>query len=638
MQRKTWFNSILCGGALAAVASAPGAWAGGGSDWVEPGTGSWTVAENWSPARVPDDNFGDEPTIDNGGTAQVVGSTPPSFGLLTVGSGNAGSIEISAGGKLDSSSFGIFGENAGSSGTLGISGTGSSLTLFRELRFGRLGSATVLIENGGVLESNTSGSQIDTIIAENTGSVGSVTIQGAGSSWQANDDLRIAMPATGAGGASGGTAELTVAAGGTLSSQGGTLSRGDVADATVTVTGTGSQWDTNGFDIFVGSGTGDSRAVLVVEEGGRITAGDIVINSPDTQPDRRVLRLGTGGAPGVLEVQTVTGGGVFDINHDAAGYHLTTDGTGTGTPVTIEAGLTVNHTGPGTTVFGGDNETNGTFNIDAGTFAVDGIFRAGRFIFDPVFNVNDGGTLGGTGWVADVFVEAGGRLAPGRSVGTLTTDDLTLADNAILDFELSTPGTVGGGVNDLVEAGRDLTLDGVLNIDAGPGFGAGVYRLINYARNLVDNGMAIGSAPAGFSYVVDTATEGEVNLVVTNDTGDVGALLLPGQLSLGNVEVGQTGVPEPLLLTSTGADPLQVVQVTVAGLDADAFQLTEDFCTGQSLNQNETCDLAVTFDPGSLGLKFARVEIETNAAGDPVVTPMSAIAVTADSIFADSFE
>jgi len=635
MQRNRLFTSIMCGGALASAAFLPGAWAGGGSDWVEAGTGSWATAGNWSPAAVPD---GTDATIDNGGTAQVVGIAPPTFDLLTVGSGNAGSIEISGGGTLDSSLFGIFGETPGSSGTLSISGIGSSLTLFRELRLGLAGAATILIENGGTLTSNTSGAVIDTILAERPGSVASVTIQDAGSSWQTNDGLRIAMPATGAGGTSGGTAELTVTAGGTLSSNGGTLSRGAAADATVTVTGPGSQWNTNGYDISVGSGSDDNRAVLIVEAGGRISGDEIIINQPSSQAGTRTVRLGTGGAPGVLDIDRVFGGGVFEINHDAPDYHLTTDGTATGAPVLLEAGLTVNHNGPGTTFTSGDSEASGTFNVNAGTFVVDGTFFPGQFSFDAVFNVNAGGRLGGNGFVTDVFVAAGGILAPGRSAGTLSTDDLTLADGAILEFELAAPGTVGGGVNDLLEVGRDLTLDGTLNITGIAGFDAGIYRLVNYSRILVDNGLEIGTAPAGLSYVIDTATEGEVNLVVSDDSGDISGLLLPEQLSFDNVEAGQAGVPEPLLLTSTGADPLQVQQVNLAGIDAGAFQLNEDMCTGQSLNQGESCDLAVTFAPGALGLKFARIEIETNAAESPLVTTMSGIAVPADSVFADSFE
>jgi len=126
----------------------------------------------------------------------------------------------------------------------------------------------------------------------------------------------------------------------------------------------------------------------------------------------------------------------------------------------------------------------------------------------------------------------------------------------------------------------------------GAGFGAGTYRLINYSRNLVDNGLTVGTAPSGFSYSIDTATEGEVNLVVTDDSGDFSGLLLPERLSFSNVEAGQSGVPKPLLLTGTGADPLKVAQVNLVGTNAGAFQLTEDTCTGQSLNQNQDCDLA----------------------------------------------
>ena len=122
--------------------------------------------------------------------------------------------------------------------------------------------------------------------------------------------------------------------------------------------------------------------------------------------------------------------------------------------------------------------------------------------------------------MVDVFVASGGTIAPGRSIGTLRADNLTLADNAVLEFELSTPGTIGGGVNDLIEGVRNLTLDGVLNITDGVGFAAGTYRLINYSQDLVDNGLVIGTAPAGFSYSIDTATEGEVTLVVTDDSGD----------------------------------------------------------------------------------------------------------------------
>lgn len=57
------------------------AWSAGASagvsQWIETGVGAWTDPSNWSPKGVPEGNFGDDPTIDNGGTAQVAGTAPP---------------------------------------------------------------------------------------------------------------------------------------------------------------------------------------------------------------------------------------------------------------------------------------------------------------------------------------------------------------------------------------------------------------------------------------------------------------------------------------------------------------------------------------------------------------------------------
>jgi hypothetical protein len=66
--------------------------------------------------------------------------------------------------------------------------------------------------------------------------------------------------------------------------------------------------------------------------------------------------------------------------------------------------------------------------------------------------VEDGGVLGGTGYLApggaeDVTVQSGGRVAPGASIGTLTislssTDNTaTFATGSTFEFELGSPGT-----------------------------------------------------------------------------------------------------------------------------------------------------------------------------------------------------
>ena len=73
----------------------------------------------------------------------------------------------------------------------------------------------------------------------------------------------------------------------------------------------------------------------------------------------------------------------------------------------------------------------------------------------------------------------------------------------------------GGANNDLVTVTGDLTLDGTLNVNARPGFGDGVYRLIDYGGALTDNGLALGALPTG-DYEVQTSVEGQVNLVAGN--------------------------------------------------------------------------------------------------------------------------
>jgi fibronectin-binding autotransporter adhesin len=139
--------------------------------------------------------------------------------------------------------------------------------------------------------------------------------------------------------------------------------------------------------------------------------------------------------------------------------------------------------------------------------------------------------LGGIGTVGNVTVTSG-VIAPGASAGTLSTGAMTLDSTSIWRFELATPGVVGSGVNDLLAINGSLTLDGVLQVDALAGFVAGTYRLANYTGALTNNIMSIDSDfllthPGS---TIDTATVGEINLVVIPEPGS--ALLMLGGLGL----------------------------------------------------------------------------------------------------------
>ncbi len=169
-------------------------------------------------------------------------------------------------------------------------------------------------------------------------------------------------------------------------------------------------------------------------------------------------------------------------------------------------------TGTGTLTLSGTNSYTGTTTVSAGLLSVQGILSG------SAVQVESGATLGGTGTInGAVTVTSGGTLAPGNSaVGTLRVGSLVLNAGSFSNFELSTPGVVGIGVNDLVTVTGNLTLGGTLNITDLGGFGAGVYRLFNDAT-LIDNGLTIGTVPGGVTrgaLSIVTTPAGQVNLVV----------------------------------------------------------------------------------------------------------------------------
>jgi fibronectin-binding autotransporter adhesin len=139
--------------------------------------------------------------------------------------------------------------------------------------------------------------------------------------------------------------------------------------------------------------------------------------------------------------------------------------------------------------------------------------------------VNVGGTLGGIGTTGPVNI-LGGSLAPGESAGTLTTGTLLLDSAATVKMELALSGVVGG-VNDLISVNGGLTLNGTLQVTQLTGFGLGTYRLMNYTGALTNNGLDLESAFLALfpGSMINTATPGQVNLVVVPEPGALAGLL-----------------------------------------------------------------------------------------------------------------
>jgi outer membrane autotransporter protein len=162
----------------------------------------------------------------------------------------------------------------------------------------------------------------------------------------------------------------------------------------------------------------------------------------------------------------------------------------------------------------------GTLTLrDAGTISPGLSFEAGTLLAEgnlgsTAINAPGGTTFGGSGSVGGVTIADDATISPGgTAIGTLTATSLALSGGSRLRYDLGVPGRVGGADNDLISLSGNLVLDGSLDVIARPGFGDGVYRLINYGGTLTDNGLAMGTAPEA-KYSIQTVQPGQVNLVV----------------------------------------------------------------------------------------------------------------------------
>jgi fibronectin-binding autotransporter adhesin len=135
-------------------------------------------------------------TIQNSGSVSIARE-------FHVGEFNSGTLTVQSGGTV-SDTEGWIGKWINGSGTVTVDGAGSSWTNSESLTIGWRGSGTLAIENGGSV-SNT-----DSALGVQTGGIGTVTVTGSASTWECTGDLAL-------GGSSGsGVGHLTISEGGTV--------------------------------------------------------------------------------------------------------------------------------------------------------------------------------------------------------------------------------------------------------------------------------------------------------------------------------------------------------------------------------------------------------------------------------------
>lgn len=370
-EHRCFLRPLSCLAASIALAvTAPSAFAD--TLWKVP-SGDWFSASSWTEG-VPTSSS--NALINNGGTVFI---NAPGARALILATGEAdntsGTLEVGAGGSVTTTgSFGV---------AVGYNSTG-----------------TVRIVNGGTVTSFAG------TIAPNLGSVGSVLIDGPGSSWKiSQEEFNLALSGTGS---------LTLSNGGLVS---------------------------------IKNGTG--HLIMATD---RLSVAN--------------LYIGNGGAAGTIEAFDVFGvqdaenglGGTATVifNHNEANYQFNP---------AIYDNTAVKHIGPGRTVLtAAESNYFNTTTITAGQFYVqNGLAGTGSV------DVKAGGTFGGKGIINGATIVAG-ALVPGiDDISRLTfTSDLILDSTAVVKLELG--GQVRSQSYDAIDLSANLTYGGTLRLSLVNGF------------------------------------------------------------------------------------------------------------------------------------------------------------------------
>jgi fibronectin-binding autotransporter adhesin len=368
------------------------------------------------------------------------------------------------------------------------------------------------------------------------------------------------------------TAGVTVNYGGNLiaagTTVGGTVNQSDFSSLTLNGTFSGS--DTLGDNAGL-NGTGKVNSVFVNNNDTLSSAGTLTVTNTGgfhIVGTGNVITSGTIslGATGVgsadqqvgstLAVNgTLRGGDVLDVSAALSGSGTITgsvsladsDLLSSTATLTIKGTLDVN--GVGTQLSSGTVAVNGITTINAGAdltvngalsdasaVSIDGKLVVGdashssATLSSTGVTVNSGGTLGGHGTITGpVSVGSGGTVEPGGSIGTLTiAGTYTQGDNTSLTYLLNTP--VPGHYSMIDVTGGLLTIGNNVEVDVSGTVAPGTYHLFVYDDGL--NGLTTGwfatGIPGADSYVFSTATDGEVDLIITGPVPEPTSLGLLG--------------------------------------------------------------------------------------------------------------
>ena len=217
--------------------------------WTGSASTDWFSVGNWT-AVVPDNTTSTR--IDTvTPNATVVGAAGAQSTGLRVGVSATGELTIQSGGTMNNT-LGIIADNAGSVGTATVDGAGSSWTNSSDFYVGHNGNGTLTIGNGGTV------SNVVGFVGRYSTSTSTATVDGAGSTWTNSSDLLVGYAGNGT---------LTIRNGGAVSNDYSFVGADPGSVGVVTVDGAGSTWTAAG-EFYLGqSGNG----TLTVRNGGTVS-------------------------------------------------------------------------------------------------------------------------------------------------------------------------------------------------------------------------------------------------------------------------------------------------------------------------------------------------------------------------------
>lgn len=380
---------------------------------------------------------------------------------FTVGLFTQGDLRIEDGASLTSSQ-GYVGANPGGNGSVTVTGAGSNweMTSFN-LSLGNYGTGAMTIEDGARVYAN-SGVYLGISDAAASGTLNVLGTPGA----------RGVLETSGFRGGLG-TANVTVDGGIVRAIRDNTNFFSNYGAQQVTLGAGGGIIDTNGYNIGIapvmtGAGglTKDGLGTLILTGANSYGGGTMIAAG--------ALQLGDGGTSGSI-MGNVANSGVLAFNRSDA---VTFGGTITGTGGVWQVG-----TGQ-TTLSADSSGLSGVSGIYHGILSVDGTLGGS---FEAI-----GGRLQGVGQVGTTTNFAGGTIAPGNSIGTLTVAgnytgsggtleiETVLGDDSSATDVLVVNGDTSGSTNVRVinlGGGGAQTSEGIRIVDVS-GFSGGDFTLL----------------------------------------------------------------------------------------------------------------------------------------------------------------